>query len=188
GKDAGAIRSRGIGTLGDSNPLVLVDNVEMNINNIDPNIIESISILKDAASAAIYGSRAANGVILITTKRAKQEGYSLSYSGYAGFQEPTDLREMVNAKDHMALLNVAYVNAGRTPVFPEDLVNNYDQLSKDDPVNYPDVDWQDRLYTENGFTQSHFINLTGGNENIKIMAGLGYYSQKGLIVNNDFEI
>jgi TonB-linked SusC/RagA family outer membrane protein len=187
GKDAGAIRIRGIGTLGDSNPLVLVDNVEMNINNIDPNIIESISILKDAASASIYGSRAANGVILITTKRAKQEGYSLSYSGYAGFQEPTDLRDMVNAKDHMALLNVAYVNAGRTPVFPEDLVNNYDQLSKDDPVNYPDVDWQDRLYTENGFTQSHFINLTGGNENIKIMAGLGYYSQKGLIVNTDFE-
>jgi TonB-linked SusC/RagA family outer membrane protein len=187
GKDGGAIRIRGIGTLGDSNPLVLVDNVEMNINNIDPNIIESISILKDAASAAIYGSRAANGVILITTKRAKQEGYSLSYSGYTGFQQPTDLRDMVNARDHMALLNVAYVNAGRTPVFPEDLVNNYDELSKNDPVNYPDVDWQDRVYTDNGFTQSHFLNLTGGNENIKIMAGLGYFSQRGLIENTNFE-
>ena len=81
GGDGGTIRIRGIGTLGDSNPLVLVDGVEGNINGVDPNDIESISVLKDAASAAIYGSRAANGVILITTKRAKQGDVKVNYKG-----------------------------------------------------------------------------------------------------------
>lgn len=187
GRDAGTIRIRGIGTLGDSNPLVLVDNVEMNINNIDPNIIESISVLKDAASASIYGSRAANGVILITTKRARQEGFSINYSGYAGFQQPTDLRDMVSARDHISLLNTAYINAGKSALFPQDLVDSYDDLSRNDPVNYPDVDWQKQVYTRKGATQNHFITLNGGNENIKLMAGLGYYRQNGLVENTDFE-
>ncbi|HSI75997.1 MAG TPA: carboxypeptidase-like regulatory domain-containing protein, partial [Lunatimonas sp.] len=90
GADGGAIRIRGMGTLGDSAPLVMVDGVETSINNIDPNEIETISILKDAASASIYGSRASNGVVLITTKRGV-EGVRVNYNMYAGFQMPTDL-------------------------------------------------------------------------------------------------
>jgi TonB-linked SusC/RagA family outer membrane protein len=187
GKDRGTIRIRGIGTLGDSNPLVLVDNVEMDINNIDPSIIESISILKDAASASIYGSRAANGVILITTKRAKNKTFSVNYSGYTGFQKPTDLPAKVNAKDHMILLNTAYTNAGKTALFDENLINNYNQLHKDDPARYPDVDWQEQVYTNNGFTQSHSLNLSGGSDNASLMAGIGYYKQGGLVENTGFE-
>lgn len=187
GKDGGTIRIRGIGTMGDSNPLVLVDGVEMNINNIDPNIIESISVLKDAASASIYGSRAANGVILITTKRAKENVFSITYSGYTGIQQPTDLRDMVSAQDHMSLLNTAYINAGKSPLFDEDLVNNYDALHNNDPVTYPDNDWQDQVYTKNGLTQNHFLTLNGGTERMKLMAGFGYYDQQGLIENTDFK-
>ncbi len=187
GNDGGTIRIRGIGTLGDSNPLVLADGVETNINNVDPNLIESISVLKDAASAAIYGSRAANGVILITTKRAKGNGFSINYSGYAGFQQPTDLRNMVNAHDHMSMLNTAYINAGKSPLFASSLVDTYTELSKTDPDNYPDVNWQKKVYTGSGFTQNHSLNLNGGNDNIKLMAAFGYYDQKGILENTNFK-
>src|SRR5690606_34338039 len=91
GSDGADIRIRGIGTIGNSNPLVLIDGVEGSMNNIDPNMIESISILKDAASSSIYGSRAANGVILITTKRATGDKISLSYNDYFGWQSPTNM-------------------------------------------------------------------------------------------------
>lgn len=187
GKDGGTIRIRGIGTMSDSNPLVLVDGVEANINNVDPNIIESISVLKDAASSSIYGSRAANGVILITTKRAQGKGFSINYSGYAGIQQPTDLRDMVNAQDHMSLLNVAYVNAGKSPLFDPGFVEKYGELSQSDPENYPDVDWQKQVYTNSGFTQSHSLNLNGGNDDIKLMAAFGYYDQKGIVENTNFK-
>lgn len=187
GADAGGIRIRGIGTLGDSNPLVLIDGVEGSMENIDPTTIESISVLKDAASSSIYGSRAANGVVLVTTKRMKDKGVLINYSGYAGIQEPTNLRDMVNAQDHMRLMNIAYENTGRSPVFDPETVKNYATLHVSDPDNYPDVDWQDLIYTENGFTQNHTININVGADKVKFLASLGYYSQKGLIKNTDFE-
>jgi len=95
GLDAGDIKIRGIGTLNNSNPLVLVDGLEMGINNIDVSTIESISVLKDAASSSIYGSKAANGVILITTKRASEGKFNISYSGYVAHQSPTNLPDKV---------------------------------------------------------------------------------------------
>lgn len=186
GYDGGIIRIRGIGTLGDSNPLILVDNVESGINNIDPNIIESISVLKDAASASIYGSRAANGVILITTKRAK-EGFSVDYSNYFGVQEPTNLRNKVNAVSHMEMMNTATTNAGISPIFNTELIANYPSLHASDPVNYPDTDWQKEAYINNGFTQNHFLNLSGGTDRLKFLAAFGYYNQEGIINNTDFE-
>src|SRR5690606_18409328 len=94
GADGGTIRIRGIGTLGDSNPLVLIDGVNGSLDGVDPNDIESISVLKDAASASIYGSRAANGVILVTTKKGKEGKVALSYEGFVGKQSFTDLPEM----------------------------------------------------------------------------------------------
>ena len=187
GNDGGTIRIRGVGTMSDSNPLVLVDGVEANMNNVDANIIESISVLKDAASSSIYGSRAANGVILITTKRAKGNGFTINYSGNAGVQSPTNLRHMVNAQDHMALLNVAYINAGKSPLYASSLVDNYAELHKTDPDTYADVDWQKQVYTSSGFTQNHSLNLNGGNDKIKLMAGFGYFDQKGIIENTNFK-
>src|SRR5690606_10820579 len=133
GADAGGIRIRGIGTLNNANPLVLIDGVEGSMENIDPLTIESISVLKDAASSSIYGSRAANGVILITTKRMSGKGFTINYSGYGGVQSPTDLRDMVNAQDHMSLMNIAYENTGASPVFDQDRVRDYANLHAADP-------------------------------------------------------
>src|SRR5690606_33299778 len=114
GVDGGTIRVRGIGTLNNSNPLVLVDGVVMSIDHIDVSSIESISVLKDAASSAIYGSRAANGVILITTKRGREGQFSFSYDAYLGKQSPTNMIKPVNGLDHMNLINEAHTNVGRS--------------------------------------------------------------------------
>ena len=180
GKDGGTIRIRGIGTLNNSDPLVLVDGMEMGINNVDPNLIESISVLKDAASSAIYGSRAANGVILITTKRAKTGEFSVSYSGYAGWQNPTDLRDPVDAVSHMQMMNIANVNVGKSPVFSEEQINN--TIKGTDRDNYPNTDWQKLIYNGSGFQQSHFLTLNGGSEKMRVLAAIGIsVIQPGLI-------
>lgn len=187
GADGGGIRIRGIGTLGDANPLVLIDGVEGSMENIDPTTIESISVLKDAASSSIYGSRAANGVILVTTKRMSEKGFSIEYSGYVGIQQPTDLRDMVNAQDHMRLMNIAYENTGKSPVFDPDMVRDYANLHASDIDNYPDVNWQKLIYTESGFTQNHSVNVSVGADRVRFLASLGYYDQQGLIQNTDFK-
>ena len=101
GADAAAIKIRGISTLGTSDPLVLVDGIPMDMNQLDPNTIESVTVLKDAAASAIYGARAANGVIVVKTKRGTPGKISISYNGYAGFQQATYLPEFVNAADYM---------------------------------------------------------------------------------------
>src|SRR5690606_296741 len=130
GGDGGAINIRGIGSINaGQSPLVLVDNVEMSLDAVDPNSIESISILKDAAASAIYGSRAANGVILVTTKRGA-EGEKVSYNGYVSSQQSTDLPETVDALDHMKLWDVAQVNAGLPPAFSEQ-IEAYESLGPD---------------------------------------------------------
>ncbi|KAA5548842.1 SusC/RagA family TonB-linked outer membrane protein [Adhaeribacter rhizoryzae] len=187
GGDAGTIRIRGIGTLSDSNPLVLIDGIEGSINNIDPNLIESISVLKDAASASIYGSRAANGVILVTTKRAKGNQLSIGYNGYGGFQTPTNMPDMVNAIDHMLLTNEAYVNVGRAALYSDALIDKY---RTEGPANrdlYPDTDWQKEVITGSGAMQSHFISLNGGGEKIRFLTSLGYFDQQGLIESSNFK-
>ena len=185
GKDGGTIRIRGIGTLNNSDPLVLVDGMEMGINNVDPNLIESISVLKDAASSAIYGSRAANGVILITTKRAKTGEFSVSYSGYAGWQNPTDLRDPVDAVSHMQMMNIANVNVGKSPVFSEEQINN--TIKGTDRDNYPNTDWQKLIYNGSGFQQSHFLTLNGGSEKMRVLAAIGYYDQTGIVDNTNYK-
>jgi len=186
GADAGNIRIRGIGTLLDANPLVLIDGVEGSINALDPNIIENVSVLKDAASASIYGSRAANGVILVTTKRAKNNQLSVNYNGYAGFQDPTNLPKMVDAIDHMVLTNLAYTNTGKAPLYSDALIQAY----RDNPGNtdlYPNTDWQKEVLTGSGFMQSHFVSINGGGEKIRFLTSAGYFEQKGIIESSGFK-
>lgn len=187
GQDAGNIRIRGIGTLNDSNPLVLVDGTEMDLNSVDPNLIESVSVLKDAASASIYGSRAANGVILVTTKRAKSGEFSVSYNGYAGWQTPTDLPDKVGAIDHMVMLNEAYTNVGRAALFSEQKIQDYLSNKESDPDHYPDVDWQKAVYQDYAFQQNHFFTLNGGTDKMRLIAALGYFDQQGIIPNTDYK-
>lgn len=187
GTDGGTIRVRGVGTLNNSNPLVLVDGVVMSLDHIDVSSIESISVLKDAASSAIYGSRAANGVILITTKRGREGQFAFSYDGYLGKQSPTNLIAPVNGLDHMNLINEAHTNVGRSPLFSQDYIQNYIANKDTDPDNYPDSDWQAALLNGGGMQQNHVLSVTGGTDRIKFFGSFGYLNQDGLIDNVNFQ-
>ncbi len=187
GRDGGTISIRGKTTLGDNNPLILVDGVEMGLNNIDPSMIESISVLKDAASSSIYGSRAANGVILVTTKRAEFGKMSVSYNSYAGYQSPTNLPDMVGAIDHMTLTNEAYVNSGKSPLYSDSYIQEYRDNMAVNPDKYPDTDWYDKVLTKNGFMQSHFLTMMGGTEKAKIAISMGYLNQDGIMENTSYK-
>lgn len=187
GNDAGTIRIRGIGTLGTAGqaPLVLVDGVEMGLNNIDPNDIENISILKDAASSAIYGSRAANGVVLVTTKRAKTGKISVNYNGYVGTQSPIDMPKLVSGLDHMLLMNEAKRNSGQPITFSEQYIDEYRRNAPSDL--YPDTDWQALSLTGSGFMTNNAIDVSGGNDVIRSRASLAQLKQNGIIPNTGYD-
>jgi TonB-linked SusC/RagA family outer membrane protein len=187
GRDGSALRIRGVGTTGDSNPLVIVDGVESNINNIDPNEIESISVLKDASSASIYGSRAANGVILITTKRGSQKGFSVNYNTYVGWQSPTDMPKIVNGLDHMKLINEAYTNTGRSALYTDQQIQDYTTKGSSDRDQFPDTDWQKLTMTENGSMQSHYLGITGGTDRVRMLGSFSFLDQNGVIPNTNFK-
>ena len=189
GADTGNIRIRGIGTFGGSSaePLVLIDGVEGNINEIDATQIDQISILKDAASSSIYGSRAANGVILITTKRGQKGQNSLSYRGYFGWSQPVSLPDLVNPEEYMRLSRQASDNDGATSIYTDEYIANYRQNNMLDPDAFPIIDWQDRLLTGNGFTHNHSVSLAASTEKIRIMTSFGYLKQNGIIENTDYE-
>ena len=184
GNDGGSIRIRGLGTLGDSNPLIMVDGVETDLNNIDANEIERISILKDAASAAIYGARAANGVVLVTTKRGSEGVVRVNYNMYAGMQIPTDLPDIVGALDHMELTNEAFTNIGNSPQYSEQFLQEYRAGMPSD--RFPDTDWQELTMSDRAFMQNHNITVNAGSENAKLFASVSYLDQDGIIPNTDF--
>ncbi|WP_200976246.1 TonB-dependent receptor [Echinicola sp. 20G] len=186
GADQGTLRIRGIGTLNSNDPLVLVDGVQYDINDIDANDIESISVLKDAAAASIYGVRAANGVVLITTKRGKDGKPRISYNNYFGVQEPTRMTEFVGAKDFMQLVNTMYANSGAGAIYSDNQIAAYDDPNRD-PVAYPDNYWLDKVLTGSGFQQSHSLAISGGQENVTYRVSTNYFDQKGLIENMDFD-
>lgn len=186
GVDAGTIRIRGIGTLNNANPLVLVDGIVMSMNAVDVSSIESISVLKDAASASIYGSRAANGVILITTKRGKKGKFSFTYDGYVGKQSPTDQPRMVNGLDHILLLNEAYTNVGLSPLYSEEYINNYKANQSANPDLYPNTDWQKEVLTGSGVQTNHVVSVSGGTERVQFFGSFGYLNQAGIIDNVNF--
>jgi TonB-linked SusC/RagA family outer membrane protein len=185
GKDTGTIRIRGIGTLSSSNPLILVDGVEADINSVDPNDIESISVLKDAASSAIYGSRAANGVILISTYRAQKDVFRISYGNYVGWQSPTALPKMVSGYDHMVMLNEANRNVGRAEPFGEDYINEYAKYAPSD--QYPETDWHDVMLKKKALQHNHHVSINGGGEKVSILGALSYLNQDGITLNTNYE-
>jgi TonB-linked SusC/RagA family outer membrane protein len=187
GGDGGTIRIRGWGTLKNPDPLILVDGVEGSINNIDPNVIASVTVLKDAASASIYGSRAANGVILVTTKRGKSSKLSINYNNYVGWQKATNLPALTNALDYMLLTNEAYKNSGRTPLYADALLEKYRQQGNGSSDSLPNTDWQKEVLTGSGFQQSHFLTVNGGTDKVKLLLSVGYFDQKGLIKQSEFK-
>jgi len=188
GTDAGTMRIRGLGTFSStgSNPLVLIDGVEGNLTNLDPNNIESVSVLKDAASAAIYGARAANGVILVTTKRGKAGDISVEYHVTFEAQQATRLPELLtNSADYMELWNEANLRSGKTAYFTQAEIDAF-RNNTDDPVHYPNFDWVDYIF-KTAFVQNHHLSVTGGNEKTSFNLAVGYLDQGGIVPLYDFK-
>ncbi len=192
GSDGGQIRVRGIGSIkSDQDPLVLVDGIEMDINQVDANTVASVSVLKDAASASIYGSRASNGVILITTKRGKAGKVTTTYSGYLTVQRPTNMPEPVAAWEYLQAELNSWDNAGASVTNTQReqqlrWIEEQRTLKPDNWTRY-DTDWKKETLKDNSLMHSHNVTVSGGSEDISFFASGSYLSQDGLIPNDNFD-
>lgn len=185
------VNIRGLGTIGNSAPLYVIDGVAGgDLNSLNPADIESIDVLKDAASAAIYGARAANGVILVTTKQGKVGKISVTYDGYIGWQNFYKMPELLNAKQYMEVMDALSFNQDNDMVYdwksymPEELYNSYMDGSN------PGTNWMKLMRNENAPLQNHSLNVIGGNEMSKVSLGVSYTSQEGIFgkpVQSDYE-
>lgn len=182
GAEGISILIRGTGSMGNSQPLVIIDGIEASMDNINPYDVATISVLKDAASASIYGTRAANGVILITTKRGKAGPIKIRYSTSFAKQKPTDVPQFLGSADYATLKNEALANAGQAPAFTPDEIAKY--AAGNDP-NYPSTDWMSVLYSGSGTAQYHNLDLSGGNENSRYSVSFGYKRVLGVIKKVD---
>lgn len=171
---------RGMGTIGDAQPLYVIDGVAGgDINSLNPSDIESIDVLKDAASAAIYGARAANGVILVTTRQGKEGKLQISYDGYVGWQYAYKMPELLNAQEYMKVQDEIRFNEGQQPidwksVLPEYLYNAYTTGTSEG------TNWLKESYNKAAPVQNHSVNLAGGNEKSKFSLGFSYTDQEGI--------
>ena len=182
GKDGASLRIRGLGTFSSAgtSPLVLIDGISSDLNNINANDIESISILKDAASAAIYGTRAANGVILIETKKGKEGTSSITYRANAGFQRPSEIPKIVDSWVYAEMINEALQNVGSNRQYTDEEIARF--KSGEDQDNYPNKRHYDDLITSgSGFQTEHYLNFSGGNNQNSYLFSVGYLDQNGFI-------
>jgi TonB-linked SusC/RagA family outer membrane protein len=188
---AGAtIRVRGVTTMSTNDPLVIVDGIPGTLTNIAPEDVKDIQVLKDAASAAIYGSRAAAGVILVTTKRARNNEFHLSYNGEYGINAPTAKPKFANAVQWMSGLNELAFNDGASSphsLYSEDLINNYAQLRAEDPDRYADTDFMDLGLKSSTHHQRHSLSLSGGTDKLKTNFSFNYYDSEALIDTKNYE-
>jgi TonB-linked SusC/RagA family outer membrane protein len=187
GNDASSVIIRGMGTFSSAgnSPLVLVDGLASSLDDVDPNNIKSISVLKDAASASIYGTRAANGVILITTKQGQKGQLQLKYDNYLGWQKATELPQFLESWEFAELKNEANANEGKAPVYTADEIAKF--KSGSDPDTYPNVPHLKNMLTSgSGFQTNHNLSLTGGDEKNSILFSLGYLRQDGIVAGNSY--
>lgn len=186
GDDGAQLRIRGWGTLNNSDPLVIIDGVEGSFSQINPIDIESISVLKDAASAAIYGSKAANGVVLVTTKMGKKnEKTQIELNSYIGFQQLGRHYDLVtNSAEHMTIVNSALENNGSSPLFPESMISAF--ANGNDPYKYPNTDWYDEVF-RNALITGHNLSVRGGSDKLASFVSLNYLKQDGIMKNTDSE-
>lgn len=182
------IKIRGVSTINSStSPLILIDGVAGgDMNLLNPGDIESVSVLKDAASASIYGARAANGVILITTKKGKEkEKATLTYTGYIGVQTPTALPELVTGRQYMELSNEAMAAAGFSKPYNDEAFAKYD--SGNYPNEYSNTDWIGEIFKKSALQTSHSLSVRGGSEKSSYFMSYGYLDQGGLVVGDAFD-
>ena len=168
--------------------MIVVDGVEgASLNDIDPNIIESISILKDAGATAVYGIRGTNGVVLIKTKRGKSGKTQISFNSFVSKQTPTNFPELLGSVDDMLLRNEAVANTG-SPILPFDAatINAYRTQTADN-MNIFNTDWKDLLFQNNGMMHNHNLQVSGGSDKVSFLVSGTYLNQQGLMVNNSFK-
>ena len=180
GGEGTSFRIRGQGTFSSagSDPLILINGVPGSMTNLDPSVIESVSVLKDAASAAIYGARAANGVILVTTKQGVVgDKVSISYHGNIGLHTPTKLYDRItNSAEYMELANLAWKNSGTGKQYTQDQINLY-RNNVGDP-QYPNFDWQDYMF-RTAVVQTHNLSMAGSTEKTTYNVALNFVDQPG---------
>ena len=185
GNSGGEIRVRGVGSFGGesnkSDALVLIDGIPGKLNDVSSEDVESISVLKDASTAAIYGSRAANGVILVTTKTGKEGKVSVGYNGYVGFNTPTALPEFVDTWQYATLYNEA---VGREAYTQEEIQKFRDGS---DPDHYANARYLDEVFSRKGLQTGHDVTINGGNAENKYMVSFGYLKQNGIVEKNDYQ-
>lgn len=170
------VRIRGIGTVNDSNPLYIVDGMPVGggINYLNPSDIQSVEILKDAASAAIYGTRGANGVILVTTKGGTKGKATVSYDVSYGWQNPWKKKSVLNAQEYMIIMNESQVNDGNLPRYSQSEIASAGM----------GTDWQDETFNYDAPVQNHQLSVNGGNDKMQYYLSLGYYNQEGIVGGN----
>jgi len=178
------IRIRGVTTLGNTNPLFIVDGVEQSINDINPNDIESITILEDATSTAIYGSRAANGVVVIETKRGSTGQIQVNYEGRVDFQNLATVPEHLETEAHMRLQNLGFENQGSSPRFSEEDIQN--TISGENPLEYPLPNtWFDTVIQDNAPMTRNSLSISGGGDILRTYASVNHFDQQGIYPNRD---
>ncbi|WP_212004422.1 TonB-dependent receptor [Chitinophaga sp. HK235] len=180
GVDRSTIRIRGVGTLSNNDPLVLVDGIEYSMDELNPNDIETITVLKDAA-ASIYGSRAANGVILVTTKKGKGAS-KINYSYYRGVQKATYLPDIITDPiAYMMLKNQANLNEGTAKVdYTDAQITEYEKGMLTDPITYPANNWY-KIALKNGIIQKHDLSVSGSTDKYQYRLSLGYLDRDGIL-------
>ena len=171
---ASQVRIRGVGSINGSDPLYIIDGfaVSGGIDYLNPNDIERIEVLKDAASGAVYGARAANGVILVTTKQGQKGKTKVSYDFSYGWQNPWRKPSVLNATEYAIMMNEGYINAGNAPIY-------------EDPYSFGEgTDWVELIFNDNAPVMKHDLNINGGNEKITYSTSFGYLSKEGTIGGN----
>nr|WP_294075516.1 MULTISPECIES: TonB-dependent receptor [unclassified Prevotella] len=171
---AARIRIRGVGTINDSDPLYIVDGmpIEGGIDYLNPSDIQSIEVLKDAASGAIYGTRAANGVVLVTTKGGQKGRTRVNYNLSAGYQRPWKHRDVLNATEYAVMMNEGLLNAGQAPIYA-------------DPYSFgKGTDWQKEVFNNDAPVINHEVNISGASDKVNYYLSMGYYHQDGIVGGN----
>ena len=177
------VRVRGIGTINNSDPLYIVDGMPIGggLDFVNPNDIESIEVLKDAASGAIYGARAANGVIMVTTKKGKKGKAQINYNFSYGWQSAWNTRDVTSATDYAILQNEKYVNGGQAPIYadPYNLID-----ANGNAIKGFGTDWQNLVFYDNAPVENHDVTISGASDKVNYYVSLGYYQQDGIVGGN----
>ncbi len=178
--DGMKVRIRGLGTVGNADPLYLIDGVGGDISTLNPADIESIDVLKDAASAAIYGAQAANGVVLVTTKKGKEGKTRITFDGYYGIQNVAHKTKMLNAREYMTIMDEQQIADNSDPYDWDAISSIWRTDAEGNRIGVYDTDWVGQMFKKNAATQSYTIGITGGNATSTYAMSIGYLNQEGI--------